>query len=76
MSDDKQNAYVTVIPADKPEKHDGYSVLVKKESSLTGGATYEVRDLDGFARDIWICPVTLTVLGRYPRYIYFKKTEK
>ncbi len=29
----------------------------------------------GFTRDIWICPVTLCVLGRYPKYIYLKKVE-
>lgn len=26
-----------------------------------------------FTREIWICPVSLTVLGHYPKYIYIKK---
>ena len=28
----------------------------------------------GFKQKIWICPVTLFVLGNYPAYIYLKKT--
>lgn len=27
------------------------------------------------ATRMWICPVTLFVLGRYPKYIYIKKTN-
>ena len=41
--------------------------------SMTGDSFYYVKDLDGFIRKIWICPVTLCVLGEYPRYIYIKK---
>ena len=37
-------------------------------------ATYKVYGLEGFSREIWICPVTLTVLGHYPNYIYIKQT--
>jgi hypothetical protein len=43
---------------------------------LTGGSIYTVTDLPGFERDIWLCPVTLFVLGRYPKYIYVKKNEQ
>jgi hypothetical protein len=25
--------------------------------------------------EMWICPVTLFVLGRYPNYIYIKKED-
>ena len=76
MSDDNQTANMTVIPANTKETHEGYAELIRKEYSIIGGATYEVKGLEGFERNIWICPVTLTVLGRYPKYIYFKKTEK
>ena len=48
--------------------------LVQLDYSLTGGSTYQVTGLEGFERDIWLCPVTLFVLGRYPRYIYVKKS--
>ena len=46
---------------------------VKQYSGLFAGATYKVNGLEGFTREIWICPVTLTVLGHYPQYIYIKQ---
>ena len=52
---------------------DGYFECTKQFSRLMGGATYRVNGLEGFTREIWICPVTLTVLGHYPQYIYIKQ---
>ncbi len=40
---------------------------------ITDGSTYKVNGLEGFTRNIWVCPVTLFVLGEYPKYIYVKK---
>lgn len=74
LSDDGRKAHVSVIPASQKEKHEGYAELCRTDHSLTGGAHYEVRGIDGFNRKIWLCPVTLFVLGRYPAYIYIKKT--
>ncbi|MBO4607301.1 MAG: hypothetical protein J5682_05330 [Prevotella sp.] len=74
LSDDGMEAHVSVIPASQKEKHEGYAELCRTDHSLTGGAHYEVRGIDGFNRKIWLCPVTLFVLGRYPAYIYIKKT--
>ena len=37
--------------------------------------SYKVNGLEGFTREIWICPVTLTVLGHYPQYIYIKQMQ-
>jgi len=74
LSDDNVETRVNVIPASKQEKHEGYAELRRTDHSLTGGAHYEVRGLKGFTRKIWLCPVTLFVLGRYPAYIYLKKT--
>jgi len=54
--------------------HEGYAELRRSDHSLTGGAHYEVKGIDGFTKNIWICPVTLFVLGNYPAYIYIKKT--
>ena len=51
----------------------GYFECVRQHSGLTSGATYKVYGLEGFNREIWICPVTLTVLGHYPQYIYIKQ---
>lgn len=54
---------------------EGYFRCDKQFSRLTGGATYKVNHLDGFTREIWICPVTLTMLGHYPKYIYIKQVN-
>ena len=40
------------------------------DMSMFGGSTYNVFGVEGFDRTIWICPVTLFVLGEYPKYIY------
>lgn len=76
LSDDDKFTYVKVIPAKKEEDHPGYAKLVQKSHSLFGGSTYQVTGLEGFDREIWLCPVTLFVLGEYPKYIYLKKNEK
>ena len=39
--------------------------------STFGGATYQV-NLEGFDRTMWLCPVTLFVLGEYPKYLYIE----
>lgn len=75
LSDDGKFAHVSVIPSNKEENHPGYAKLIQKEHSLTGGSYYEVTGLEGFKRDIWLCPVTLFVLGNYPKYLYVKKTN-
>lgn len=72
-SDDDITTEVLVRPSNKRLQLEGYAELVQKEHSLTGGSTYEVHNLEGFNRNIWLCPVTLFVLGRYPKYMYVKK---
>ena len=47
--------------------------LQQTKSQLTAGAYYDVHHLEGFTRNIWICPVTLCVLGHYPKWIYIKE---
>lgn len=42
------------------------------EMSVFGGSTYNVYNEPGFNHSIWICPVTLFVLGEYPKYIYIR----
>ena len=73
LSDDKKTVTVSVIPESKEKNHPGYAKLIQIESSLTGGSTYEVTGIEGFNRNIWLCPVTLFVLGTYPKYLYIKK---
>ena len=53
----------------------GYFECEKQFSRLLGGATYKVNGVEGFTREIWICPVTLTVLGYYPKFIYVKQID-
>jgi hypothetical protein len=76
LSDDDVTTEVLVRPSSKRLHLEGYAELIQKDHSLTGGSTYEVRNLKGFKRDIWLCPVTLFVLGRYPKYMYVKKVSR
>lgn len=59
--------------------------LTQVRSSLTGGATYtlkgkiaanfKVKDYwtgEAKPRTLWLCPVTLFVMGEYPKYFYGK----
>ena len=64
---------VSVIPSKERKEHKGYFELEQLESGLTTGSTYKVNNLEGFTRNLWICPVTLFVLGQYPKFIYVKK---
>ncbi len=73
--DDDNAVTVDVLPHSKRERHEGYFECEQKAYTLTGGSFYDVHGLEGFHRDIWICPVTLCVLGHYPKYIYLRKVE-
>ena len=67
---------VLVRPSGKalPElKDEGWIECDQQYATLLGGSTYQVHGVPDFSREIWICPVTLTVLGHYPKYIYIKK---
>ncbi|WP_165157931.1 DUF6717 family protein [Parabacteroides sp. ZJ-118] len=49
--------------------------LYKVSSTLTGGAFY--KDPSGYAgEELWLCPVTLFLLGRYPKLIFIYKINK
>lgn len=59
-----------------------YDIELKKvHSALTKGAFYTVETpLNGWEKSnsvrrkqLWLCPVTLTVLGQYPQQIYLNK---
>ena len=52
--------------------YNDYIILDRFEKSLAGGASYTVSNAE-FKEPIWICPVTLCVLGRYPKKIYFRR---
>lgn len=73
LSDDDKYCRVSVKPSKKRQELEGYFELEQLDSGLAAGATYQVNGLQGFNRTVWICPVTLFVLGCYPQYIYVKK---
>lgn len=65
---------IHVVPSEKPLEVEGHTELRQTKSSLTGGSFYDATDFRGFRMtQIWICPVTLCVLGCYPKYLYIKK---
>ena len=82
LSDGKQHITAEIIASRYPisnETVDNEYVKFVRKPLLKGlvdrcvfGANY-VNSLDGTA--IWICPVTLFVLGRYPKYLYIKHNE-
>lgn len=63
-----------VVPSETPLNVEDHIELRLLDKSLTGGSHYDATDFRGFGIPrIWICPVTLCVLGRYPKYLYVKK---
>lgn len=78
LCEEEDGNYVTidVLPCSQREEHIGFFECEQKAYTLTGGSFYDVHGLEGFTRDIWICPVTLCVLGHYPRYIYIRKVSQ
>lgn len=75
LSDDGKVARVTVVPSNKPLDLSDHACLIQGKHSLTGGSHYRVTRLPGFRmNEIWLCPVTLFVLGQYPKYLYIKKS--
>ena len=83
----KSKVTVDIIASKKPiseeeaKKYDTYvaedvSKFSMKDRILWGRNYTNIdKDEDGTVKitNMWICPVTLFVLGRYPRYIYIKK---
>ena len=76
--DNEENHRVTihVIPSEKRLSVENHTELRQLDKSLTGGAHYDATDFAGFRmKKIWICPVTLCVLGCYPKYLYIQKVQ-
>ena len=66
------NKVTLQVILDYIDDDNGYIILDRFRKSLSGGASYTVSNAR-FKEPIWICPVTLCVLGRYPKTIYFKR---
>lgn len=73
---DGNRVEVEVVKSDKPlaeyDSDESFFRCEQIDMSLFGGSTYDVYGLEGFDNTIWICPVTLFVLGEYPKYIYIR----
>lgn len=73
-SEGRHSVTIHVVPSERPLEVEGHVELRQLDKSLTGGSHYDASDVEGFLhRIIWVCPVTLCVLGRYPKYLYIKK---
>ena len=83
LSYDGKHTKVSVIPSKEDKDVQGHNIneqfrLLKVESGLTDGATYQVclNQFKRFGAFIWLCPVTLFVVGEYPEYLYIKTLMK
>lgn len=73
LSDNGNTVKVEVTASSHTLSLQGYGLLTKTYSNLTYGADYDTSGFADFSKTVWICPVTLFVLGRYPKFIYIRK---
>ena len=74
---------IDIVATKKPLKNEnGYDKYVAeelpknttlKDKLIYGRTYYKIENEGKKITTMWICPVTLFVLGRYPKYIYIKK---
>ena len=76
MSGGKDYVTFDVVPSKKEISEEGLVRLDLTSSSVTGGGYYEAEVGGVQLPRIWLCPVTLFVLGRYPKFICFKRIDK
>lgn len=75
-TEDRHSVTLHVVPSETPIQVKGHTILRQIDKSLTGGSHYDATNIPGFqCSQIWICPVTLCVLGRYPKYLYIRKVH-
>ena len=75
-TEEEHTVTIHVVPSNEPKEVEGHVELRRLDASTFGGAHYDATDMVGFRMSrIWICPVTLCVLGRYPKYLYIKKVS-
>ena len=63
------------IANEMDDRHFCGSRLYKNSSTLTGGAFYKDPSRN-FNEEIWLCPVTLFLLGKYPERILIYRINK
>ena len=78
LSQDGHSTIVDVVTSKEALDNlvaEGYVQLKRTEWSLTGGAYYDVKNIEGLNK-LWLCPVTLFVYQKYPKYIYVKQVAE
>lgn len=80
LSYDGRHTKIEVMPTNKPRTNsellkDVDIIAERKEYSITGGSDYYASTPWLNNNLFWLCPVTLFVLGKYPKYLYIKKLE-
>jgi hypothetical protein len=69
----KHRVTIHVVPSETSKEVADHTELRKISSTTLGGAFYDTTDVEGFRMNkLWLCPVTLCVLGCYPKYLYIK----
>lgn len=53
------------------------NVLYFKKKNWINGATYKLKEYEGHVHNmkVWLCDVTLHVLGKFPKRIYFREVD-
>ena len=69
--DERIEVSFKIADDEEAKYHCGMSLL-QSEATLTGGAFYK----GGIDDEIWLCPVTLFLLGRYPKNILIYRIHK
>ena len=49
-----------------------YPIVLKLVAHDVIGGTYQVENLEGFNREVWLCSVVHFIYGEHPENIYFK----
>ena len=65
---------LTVTISTSPFKGADFSIQ-RMNNGRTEGRDYDAYHKGHFIFTIWLCPVLLYVMGRYPEIVYFKKHE-
>ena len=73
LAGDRQTVRVEAVASEHPLSLSGYGLLTRTYSNLFYGTDYDTPVFGDFHRSVWLCPVTLFVLGLYPKYIYVKE---
>lgn len=74
QGDTEVRAHIKVAKAYEEKYYCGMA-LVRNSFSLTGGAFY-TSNADVSHEELWLCPVTLFLLGRYPERIFIYRMHK